>query len=77
MRKIGILFGMENTFPGALVDRINSMSAPGIEAEFIKLGAVTMAAPSGYRIDHRPHLSRYSLLSSLFKKCSTRRHSSH
>lgn len=50
MQKIGILFGMENTFPGALVDRINSMEAPEITAEFIKLGAVKMAAPSGYRL---------------------------
>jgi len=41
---------MENTFRGALVDRINSMKAPGIAAEFIKLGAVKMAAPSGYRL---------------------------
>ena len=24
MRKIGILYGMENTFPSALVERINS-----------------------------------------------------
>jgi hypothetical protein len=26
MKKIGVLFGMENTFPGALVERINSMA---------------------------------------------------
>ncbi len=26
--KIGIIYGMENTFPGALVDRINSMKVP-------------------------------------------------
>ncbi len=25
MKKIGVLFGMENTFPGALVERINAM----------------------------------------------------
>jgi len=25
MKKIGIIFGMENTFPPALVDKINSM----------------------------------------------------
>ena len=26
MRKIGVLFGMEDTFPWALIDRINSMN---------------------------------------------------
>ena len=29
MKKIGVLFGMENTFPGALVERINSMEIRG------------------------------------------------
>lgn len=50
MRKIGVLFGMENTFPGALVERINSMKVPEIHAEFLKVGAVKMAEPSGYRL---------------------------
>ena len=50
MKKIGVLFGMENTFPGALVDRINSMGHEDIEAEAVKLGAVTMAEPCGYAV---------------------------
>ncbi len=29
MKKIGILFGMENTFPPALVEKINSMDVEG------------------------------------------------
>ena len=32
MKKIGVLFGMENTFPGALVERINGMKLPNITA---------------------------------------------
>ena len=28
MHRIGILYGMEETFPPAFVDRINSMEAP-------------------------------------------------
>ena len=28
-KKIGILFGMENTFPPALVEKINSMNVLG------------------------------------------------
>jgi len=37
VKKIGVLFGMENTFPGALVDRINAMELDGIKAEFVHL----------------------------------------
>ena len=50
MKKIGVLFGMENTFPGALVAKINSMQIPDITAEFAQLGAVEMAVPSGYAV---------------------------
>ncbi len=50
MKKIGILFGMENTFPGALVERINSMEIDGIQAEFVQVGGVVMAKPSGYAV---------------------------
>jgi glutathione synthase/RimK-type ligase-like ATP-grasp enzyme len=49
-QKIGIIYGVENTFPAALVDRINSRAVPGIAAEHIKVGAVRMAEPSGYRV---------------------------
>lgn len=50
MKKIGVLFGMENTFPGALVDRINSMQLDGIRAEFVHIGGVQMAVPSDYAV---------------------------
>jgi hypothetical protein len=50
MKKIGVLFGMENTFPGALVERINSYGLEGISAEFVKVGAVEMNKPSGYAV---------------------------
>jgi hypothetical protein len=50
VKKIGVLFGMENTFPGALVDRINAMEIEGIEAEFVHVGGVVMAEPSGYAV---------------------------
>src|SRR5208282_4248967 len=41
---------MENTFPPALVEKINSMKVEGVKAEFVKLGGVKMADPSGYRV---------------------------
>jgi len=49
-KKIGVLFGMENTFPPALVEKINGMKVDGVTAEFVKLGGVKMADPSGYRV---------------------------
>ncbi len=50
MKKIGILFGKENTFPPAVVERINSMKVDGVTAEFVKIGGVKMAEPCGYRV---------------------------
>src|SRR5205085_1193598 len=49
-RKIGIIFGMENTFPPAFVERINSLKIEGVSADFVKLGGVKMADTSGYRV---------------------------
>lgn len=50
MRKIGIIYGMEQTFPPALVDRINEMAVANVRAEHIHIGAIKMAEPSGYQV---------------------------
>ena len=50
MKKIGILFGMENSFPGALVEHINARNIDGIEAEFVETGAVIMNKPPRYAV---------------------------
>jgi hypothetical protein len=50
MRKIGIVFGMEDTFPGAVVARINDLKTEDVRAEFLKVGGIRMAEPSGYRL---------------------------
>ncbi len=50
MKKIGVLFGQENTFPGALVERINSYAIDGVRAEFVEVGGVKMAEPCGYAV---------------------------
>jgi glutathione synthase/RimK-type ligase-like ATP-grasp enzyme len=42
MRIIGVLFGMEQSFPPALVEAINSMNLPDVAAEFVKIGGVRM-----------------------------------
>ena len=49
-KKIGIVYGMENTFPSALVDCINGRQVPGVTAEHLRIGAVRMAEPSGYSV---------------------------
>ena len=51
MKKIGVLFGQERSFPDALVDRINRSGDPGVSAEPVKVG--------GLGLDTRP---RYDLV---------------
>ena len=41
---------MENSFPGALVERINSLHVDGITAEFVETGAVFLSKPSPYSV---------------------------
>jgi glutathione synthase/RimK-type ligase-like ATP-grasp enzyme len=50
MKKIGILFGMENSFPGALVEHINARNIDGIHAEFVETGAVRLDKAPGYSV---------------------------
>ena len=50
MKKIGILFGQENTFPQAFVDRVNSTNESGITAEFLNINKVVQGEPSGYDV---------------------------
>lgn len=47
--KIGILVGMENTFPPALIEKINSLDA-GVTAEYIKIGGIKMEEGNSYRL---------------------------
>jgi len=50
MKKIGILYGMERSFPQDLVDSINMRRAPGIKADYISLGGVKMDDMIGYNV---------------------------
>ncbi|MGB9265708.1 MAG: hypothetical protein WCB56_09675, partial [Terriglobales bacterium] len=50
MKKIAILFGMENTFPPALVEKINSKKVAGVTAEFVKIGGIRMDEPKKYDV---------------------------
>lgn len=50
MKKIGVLYGREDTFPHALVEKINALNVKDIVAESVQIGGVKMAEPSGYRV---------------------------
>lgn len=50
MKKIGILHGQENTFPEAVVARINSKNVPGIHAEPVLIDKVIQGKDSGYAV---------------------------
>ncbi|MDQ6894308.1 MAG: hypothetical protein M3167_16725 [Acidobacteriota bacterium] len=48
MKKIGILFGQERSFPYALIDRINASGVPGVSAEPVKVGGISLQSPKTY-----------------------------
>ncbi len=50
MKKIGILHGKENTFPPALIEKINSMKPEGIVAELVNINKVIQAEPTEYAV---------------------------
>jgi malonyl CoA-acyl carrier protein transacylase len=57
VRKIGILFGMEDTFPWALIDAINARSGEGVAAEPVAVSYLNDRASFEYdlildRISH-------------------------
>jgi len=50
MKKIGILHGMESSFPEAVVERINSKGIKDIKAEIAKIDVVSQAEPTEYAV---------------------------
>ena len=51
MKKIGILFGQEGSFPPAFVERVNQKTGgKDIMAEFVKIDRVAQGEPSGYDV---------------------------
>lgn len=50
MKKIGILFGKERSFPEAFIDRVNEKNIPGVVAEAVKIDKVMQAAPTDYAV---------------------------
>ena len=50
MKRIGILFGQENTFPGAFIERVNAASEPGVVAEPVRIERLEQGEPSPYAV---------------------------
>ena len=50
MKKIGILFGKERSFPNAFVERINSKGIDGITAEPVRIEKVMQGEPTDYSV---------------------------
>ncbi|ASZ12007.1 MULTISPECIES: RimK family alpha-L-glutamate ligase [Chitinophaga] len=50
MKKIGLLFGQENTFPQAFVERVRQRNVPGISAEFVTIDKVIQGNASDYSV---------------------------
>jgi len=50
MKKIGVLFGKERSFPTALIEKINSMNVSGIVAEAVKIDKVMQGEATEYAV---------------------------
>jgi hypothetical protein len=50
MKKIGILFGQERSFPMAIVEKVNSKNISGVTAEPVRIDKVVQGAASGYAV---------------------------
>src|SRR6266513_5823233 len=50
MKKIGILHGIERSFPESFVERVNSKNVQGITAEPVRIDKVAQAYPTEYAV---------------------------
>lgn len=50
MKRIGILFGVENSFPHAFIDKVNSKNEENIIAEPVRIDKAIQGEPSGYAV---------------------------
>lgn len=50
MKKIGVLFGQERSFPMAFIERVNSRGLENITAEAVQIDKALQGEPSGYAV---------------------------
>ena len=50
MKKVGILFGMEDTFPWAFIDRVNQLGNGEVVAEAVQINELNQGEDYGYAV---------------------------
>lgn len=50
MKKIGVLFGKERSFPEAFIERVNSKNISGVSAEPVRIDKVMQGESTGYAV---------------------------
>ena len=50
MKKIGILFGKERSFPNAFIEKVNSKKIAGVIAEPVRIDKAMQGKPTGYAV---------------------------
>lgn len=50
MKKIGLLYGQENSFPQAFIERVNAKNVNNITAEFVSIDKVIQGIPNEYAV---------------------------
>ena len=50
MKKIGVLYGKERSFPMAFIEAVNGKNLRGIHAESVLIDKVIQGHPSGYSV---------------------------
>ena len=50
MKKIGVLYGKERSFPMAFIEAVNSKNMRGVHAESVLIDKVIQGHPSGYSV---------------------------
>jgi len=50
MKKIGFLIGSDDSFPNAILEKINSRNVPSVKAEIVKIGSVKIEDMIGYNV---------------------------
>ena len=71
MKKIGILYGRERSFPMALIEKINSKAIEEITAEPVRIEKVLQGEKTGYAVIIDRISQDVPFFRTYLKKCST------
>ncbi len=77
MKKIGVLYGKERSFPMAFIEAVNGKNVRGVQAESVLIDKVIQGHPSRVQRHHRSDFPGCSLLPGFPEKCRHQWNSSH